>query len=138
VFGSLQDISSTHLVSHVQEDFSAKPRCVASAVVYIQLVKSPTWPYARSDEVLNEFRSFDDATWWTSAEKMVGGWPQHAPRLALHGKGWHDVGAAMLPLPQSYGKMKCLYLNFLTVRSLALLAEHIKVYGGMAAGSGGL
>ena len=135
MFGSLQDISSTHLVSHVQEDFSAKARCVASAVVYIQLVKSPTWPYARSDEVLHEFRSFDDAT---SAEKMVGGWPQHAPRLALHGKGWHDVGIAMLPLPQSYGKMKCLYLNFLTVRSLALLAEHIKVYGGMAAGSGGL
>jgi hypothetical protein len=99
------------------------------------VVKSPTWPYARSDEVLHEFRSFDDAT---SAEKMVAGWPQHAPRLALHGKGWHDVGVAMLPLPQSYGKMKCLYVNFLTVRSQALLAEHITVYGGMAAGSGGL
>lgn len=122
-------------VGILQTFASPVEKCLQSAVDYIQLVKSSQWPYTRCPEVLEQLSTRSTIS---LAEHLISGWMEHSHEIALHGKGWLDLAKTRLPETRRYGKAKGLYIDVLEVQEMEAVPRHLKGYGGMASGSGGL
>jgi hypothetical protein len=110
-------------------------QCELSAFRYIQLIKSDSWPFVKSPEVMDELKTHTDHE---LARDIVAGWQGEAVKLALYGDGWADVGSSLLPRADTYGKQCGLYFDFLNIPASDSASSHHKAYCGMASGVDGL
>jgi len=109
--------------------------CRSMIVRYIRLLKDQKWPFQICDEVKSVLEEYSEQT---LAERIMIGWQPGAAKLILHGPGWADLGATLLPTAEKFGNSPGLYIDFLQIPSTEDIPSHIKAYGGMSAGVDGL